>query len=482
MIDFPLPLLGFAAYSGTGKTTLLSKLIPLLKIKGIRVGVVKHAHHDIDIDHPKKDSYVLRESGATKIVVASRKRTAIIIEHADNEAEPTLDDALKNIHTKDLDLILVEGFKLADLPKIELHRVALDKPYLYPEDNNIIAIALDHKLNAENSPLQLDLNQPQKIADFIEQENTERNIIIMKKQSSCADPFEADAISVDEARSRIFKEIAPIKDSEKLALRACLNRYLAEDVYSPIDVPSHTNSAMDGYAIAGDDLPTQTVQDYQVVGTSYAGRPSTQPYKAGQVVRIMTGGVMPAGTDTVIMQEQIEIIDKTHVLIKPEHEKHQNVRQTGEDIKKGCLVLSKGRQITPADLGILASLGIGEISVYRRPRVTFFSTGDELRSVGETLAEGEIYDSNRYTLFGMLKQQGAEITDMGVVQDTQEAIHAAFVIASQDADIVITSGGVFRRRSRLYKAYTQSIRRHTLLENRYETRTAINLRHSQQSI
>jgi len=174
--NFPLPLLGFAAYSGTGKTTLLSKLIPLLKEKGIRIGVVKHAHHDIDIDHPKKDSYILRESGAIKVVVASRKRTAIIIEHAENEVEPTLESALKNIHTKGLDLVLVEGFKLADLPKIELHREVLNKPYLYPNDSNIIAIALDHRLNDENLddsntmtiPLQLDLNQPQQIADFIE--------------------------------------------------------------------------------------------------------------------------------------------------------------------------------------------------------------------------------------------------------------------------------------------------------------------------
>ena len=168
MIKSPLPLLGFAAYSGTGKTTLLCKLIPLLKAKGIRIGVVKHAHHDIEIDHPKKDSYELRQSGATKVVVASRKRTAIIIEHPDNEEEPTLEGALKNIHTKGLDLILVEGFKLAELPKIELHRKALDKPYIYPNDENIIALALDHPLEDKETPLQLDLNDSQKIADFIE--------------------------------------------------------------------------------------------------------------------------------------------------------------------------------------------------------------------------------------------------------------------------------------------------------------------------
>jgi molybdopterin-guanine dinucleotide biosynthesis protein B len=182
MIKSTLPLLGFAAYSGTGKTTLLCKLIPLLKAKGIRIGVVKHAHHDIDIDHPKKDSYELRQSGAIKIVVASRKRTAIIIEHPDNEEEPTLEDALKNIHTKGLDLILVEGFKLADLPKIELHRKALDKPYIYPNDNNIIAIAIDHELDDENSPDQLDLNQPQQIAGYIE-ENILKKYKINKKSA-----------------------------------------------------------------------------------------------------------------------------------------------------------------------------------------------------------------------------------------------------------------------------------------------------------
>ena len=168
MINSPLPLLGFAAYSGTGKTTLLCKLIPLLTAKSIHIGVVKHAHHDIDIDYPKKDSYELRQSGAMKVVVASRKRTAIINEHPDNQEEPTLEGALKNIYTKDLDLILVEGFKLADLPKIELHRKALDKPYIYPNDDNIIAIALDHPLEDKDAPLLLDLNNPKKIADFIE--------------------------------------------------------------------------------------------------------------------------------------------------------------------------------------------------------------------------------------------------------------------------------------------------------------------------
>ncbi len=170
MTKFPLPLLGFAAYSGTGKTTLLSKLIPLLNAKGYRIGVIKHTHHNIDIDKPGKDSFVLRESGADQIVIASRTRTAIIIEHPKEQEEPHLVDALQNLQINSLDIVLVEGFKHADLAKIELHRESLGKPYIYPNDPNIIAIALDHDLEEKgtNSPDTLNINNPQQIADYIE--------------------------------------------------------------------------------------------------------------------------------------------------------------------------------------------------------------------------------------------------------------------------------------------------------------------------
>ena len=161
------PLIGFAAYSGTGKTTLLCQLIPLLKNKGLRIGVIKHAHHHFDIDHPKKDSYELRKSGADTLLITSHKRTAIIIEHPEVSAEPSFEDALANIPSADLDLLLVEGFKHVDYPKIELHREALNKPYLYPSDPHIIGIACDHDLAPSRSIQQFDLNQPQQMADFI---------------------------------------------------------------------------------------------------------------------------------------------------------------------------------------------------------------------------------------------------------------------------------------------------------------------------
>lgn len=168
MTEYSLPLLGFAAYSGTGKTTLLSKLIPLLKTKGYRIGVIKHTHHNIDIDKPGKDSFVLRESGASQIVIASRNRTATIIEQPLEREEPLLSDALKNLQPELLDFVLVEGFKHANLQKIELHREALGKPYLFPDDSNIIAIAVDHDIDEKTSPTRLDLNKPQQIVEFIE--------------------------------------------------------------------------------------------------------------------------------------------------------------------------------------------------------------------------------------------------------------------------------------------------------------------------
>ncbi len=264
--------------------------------------------------------------------------------------------------------------------------------------------------------------------------------------TSCADAYEPDALNVDEAKHIIFEKIQPITSLETVAIRDSLDRHLATEIISPINVPPHTNSAMDGYAIAGSDLPSsKNINEsvFEVVGSSFAGNPSDVKLKTGQAIRIMTGGVMPKGTDTVIMQEQIKLLTNDQIQftsndIKP----GQNVRKPGEDIKKGSLVFEKGRKITSADLGIIASLGIAEVDVYKRPRVAFFSTGDELRSLGEELNPGEIYDSNRYTLFSLLQQIGADIIDLGVIRDTETAIAKAMEVASQKADIVITSGGV----------------------------------------
>ena len=262
------------------------------------------------------------------------------------------------------------------------------------------------------------------------------------RPASCLDAFEADAISVDDARQIIINEITPISASESVPVRESLKRYLATDIISPINVPPHTNSAMDGYALAGKDLPTNAPVEYRVSGTSFAGVPSTESYQSGTVVRIMTGGVMPAGTDTVIPQELVEKLDDQTIRLEAEHKAGQNVRHPGEDLALGKKIFDKGRKLSAADIGILASLGFAEVEVLVRPKVAFFSTGDELRSIGEDLKEGEIYDSNRYTLFAMLKNLDAEIVDLGVIPDTEDDIQKAFTRASSEADMFISTGGV----------------------------------------
>ena len=259
---------------------------------------------------------------------------------------------------------------------------------------------------------------------------------------NCDSEFESDWISVASAQDHINQSIAPLTDVIKLPLRDCLGQVLAQSIISPIDVPGHTNSAMDGYALKGEDLPQDSVKTLKIIGKAMAGLPFTGQCNTGECIRIMTGAIMPDGADSVVMQEQTELLDETRVKIGTGHRQGQNVRYAGEDIAAGEAVFKVGRRITPADLGVIASFGFAEISVFRKVRVAFFSTGDELRSVGEVLAEGQIYDSNRYTLFGMLRQLDVEILDMGVVQDDPDAVRAAFEQASGMADVVITSGGV----------------------------------------
>ncbi len=264
----------------------------------------------------------------------------------------------------------------------------------------------------------------------------------IKTQASCADDYDSESISVESARQKILGKISPISTTETRTLHQSLNRVLAQDIVSNINVPGHTNSAMDGYALSGDELPDAIPCQYEVIGTAFAGKPFKEPCNAGQCVRIMTGAAMPAGSDTVVMQEHSEKISDTKIRLAAGHRKGQNVRQAGEDIAAGSIVLKKGHYVQAADLGVIASIGIAEISVFQQPRIAFFSTGDELRSIGETLDIGDIYDSNRYSLHGMLSQLNVEIIDLGVVRDKQKDLREAFETASSKADLVITTGGV----------------------------------------
>ncbi|HEX3062162.1 MAG TPA: gephyrin-like molybdotransferase Glp [Usitatibacter sp.] len=259
-------------------------------------------------------------------------------------------------------------------------------------------------------------------------------------QASCADDYDPNSMPVAKARAFIHQFLEPVRGTARVPVRDALGRVLAEDLLSPVDVPSHRNSAMDGWAMRGADLAAGEATLTEV-GVSFAGKPFSGKVAAGQCVRIMTGGVVPEGADTVVMQERARANGKS-ITFAAGQKTGQNVREAGEDLKAGSLALARGRIVRPAELGLVASLGIGEVCVYRRLRVAFFSTGDELKSVGATLGEGEIYDSNRYTLHGMLARLGCDVLDMGVVRDDPELIERAFAQASANADVVITSGGV----------------------------------------
>ena len=259
-------------------------------------------------------------------------------------------------------------------------------------------------------------------------------------QASCADDYDPNSMPVAKARAFIHQFLQPVQGVLRVPVRAALGRVLAEDVISPVDVPAHRNSAMDGWAMKGADLAAGEATLTEI-GASFAGRPFAGPVAAGQCVRIMTGGVMPAGADTVVMQERARASGKS-VTFAAGQKTGQNVREAGEDLKAGSVALRRGRIVRPAELGLIASLGIGEVAVYRPLRVAFFSTGDELKGIGTALGEGEIYDSNRYTLHGMLTRLGCETLDMGVIRDDPALIERAFREAAANADVVITSGGV----------------------------------------
>ena len=265
----------------------------------------------------------------------------------------------------------------------------------------------------------------------------------LRDVTSCLSAYDPDALPVRDAQRIIAEFIRPVEGVEQVALLIALDRVLATDIVSPISVPAHDNSAMDGYALRSRDLLGDAPTTLAVVGTVYAGRPSDTVPGPGQCIRIMTGGVMPAGCDSVIPQEHVASVSEHSIVIAPGAiGAGDNRRFAGEDLMAGSPALKAGKIIRPADLGLLASLGIATVPVRRRLRVAFFSTGDELRSLGQQLDAGCVYDSNRYTLFGMLTRLGCEIIDMGIVRDDPQALEEALRHACIDADAIVTSGGV----------------------------------------
>lgn len=251
--------------------------------------------------------------------------------------------------------------------------------------------------------------------------------------------FTAGLISLEEAQQKMLSQLTPVTDSLSVPLAEAVGRITAKAVTSPIAVPPFDNSAMDGYAVRLADASSG--QPLPVAGKAFAGAPFSGEWPQGSVIRIMTGAPVPAGCEAVVMQEQTETQGDAIMITAPVRP-GQNIRLIGDDIQPGTVVLEAGTRLGAAELPLLASLGIAQVSVLRKLRVAIFSTGDELQPVGEPLAEGQIYDTNRFAVSLMLHKLGCEVIDLGIIKDDPAALRAAFTEADRQADVVITTGGV----------------------------------------
>ncbi|TOG11526.1 bifunctional molybdopterin-guanine dinucleotide biosynthesis protein MobB/molybdopterin molybdotransferase MoeA [Vibrio parahaemolyticus] len=432
-----IPILGFAAYSGTGKTTLLEALLPKLTEAGLRISMLKHAHHNFDVDKPGKDSYRLRKAGASQMLIASRNRFALMTETPEAEAE--FEYLLTRFDEDKLDVVLVEGCKNIAFPKIELHREEVGKPWLYPHDDNIIAIASDSAELDSELP-QMNINDLDAIAQFVLQYVQDAKAPKSKeKDAACCDTLSPAFLSVVQGQEKILSLVNTVSEIEACKIENAYGRVLAEHIISPVNVPQYTNSAMDGYAIRSDDVDRDS---YQIVAEVMAGHAYDQPLEVGQAVKIMTGAPTPLNGDTVVMREQASQEGDKVTFNGANIKAGQNVRQAGEDLAIGSDVFTAGTRLASPEMGMIASLGFGEANVFRKLKVAVFSTGDEVQAPGTEQKANSIYDSNRFTIMGMLEKLGCEILDFGILEDNEQLMIEALENASAQADVVMTSGGV----------------------------------------
>lgn len=399
--------------------------------------MLKHAHHNFDVDKPGKDSYRLRKAGASQMLIASRNRFALMTETPEAEAE--FEFLLTRFDEDMLDVVLVEGCKNIAFPKIELHREEVGKPWLYPNDENIIAIASDGGELDSELP-QMNINDLEAIAQFVIQYVQEAKAPKNKeKEAACCDTLSPAFLSVVQGQEKILSLVNTVSEIEACKIENAYGRVLAEHIVSPVNVPQYTNSAMDGYAIRSDDVDRDS---YQVVVEVMAGHAYDQPLDVGQAVKIMTGAPTPRNGDTVVMREQASQEGDKVTFNGANIKAGQNVRQAGEDLAIGSDVFTAGTRLASPEMGMIASLGFGEANVFRKVKVAVFSTGDEVQAPGTEQKANSIYDSNRFTIMGMLEKLGCEILDFGILEDNEKLMIEALENASAQADVVMTSGGV----------------------------------------
>ena len=431
-----MKVFGVVGWKNNGKTTLVERLISQLTSMGYKVSSVKHAHHNVDIDEPGRDSYRHRAAGAKQTLLATQHRWALMREHREQDT-PKLEQLLPLFEP--CDLVIVEGYKGAVHPKLEIVRHLNKEGLLADQMPNIVALVTDQPHLPSDLP-QLDLNNIQQVTDFVLQHTGLVTAPAVHEVNDCYSP--AQQLQTAETVWQGMQALASTQvKSQTLPLEQCMNRRLAEVLTTPYDSPRFDNAAVDGYAFNCNDLIQQPDATLPLMATeANAGGSEKLSLKQGYCMRVLTGAQMPKGANTVVMQEDVHLTNDS-VTFPSHYKAHSNWRPQGEDVKAGEVIINQGQLIRPQDIGLAAAAGQAQLRVYNKVRVALFSTGNEVYELGQELPEDGIYDVNRYLLKALLTSLHCEVTDLGILADDFSTIRTALDSASQDHQLIITSGG-----------------------------------------
>jgi len=431
-----MKVFGVVGWKNNGKTTLVERLISQLTSMGYKVSSVKHAHHNVDIDEPGRDSYRHRAAGAKQTLLATQHRWALMREHREQDT-PKLEQLLPLFEP--CDLVIVEGYKGAVHPKLEIVRHLNKEGLLADQMPNIVALVTDQPHLPSDLP-QLNLNNIQQVTDFVLQHTGLVTAPAVHEVNDCYSP--AQQLQTAETVWQRMQALASTQvKSQTLPLEQCMNRRLAEALTTPYDSPRFDNAAVDGYAFNCNDLIQQPDATLPLMATeANAGGSEKLSLKQGYCMRVLTGAQMPKGANTVVMQEDVHLTNDS-VTFPSHYKAHSNWRPQGEDVKVGEVIINQGQLIRPQDIGLAAAVGQAQLRVYNKVRVALFSTGNEVYELGQKLPEDGIYDVNRYLLKALLTSLHCEVTDLGILADDFSTIRTALDSASQDHQLIITSGG-----------------------------------------
>ncbi len=434
--DKLMQVFGIVGWKDNGKTTLVERLISNLTKRGYQVASVKHAHHDVDLDQPGRDSYRHRAAGARQTMLATGNRWALMHEYG-NQTEAPVEQLLEQFAP--CDLVIIEGYKQGPHDKLEVVRQLNKRGLLLNQVPNVQAIATDLEDLDVSVPI-LDINNIDQVADWVllqtgltgkSQPNSNLN--------DCYSPTQ-NLVSAQAVWDAMRSHAHPHGRQKTLDLDACHNLFLAEDVTSHFDSPRFSNVAVDGWALRYDDLAKHNYCLPVMQNEANAGADCDITLQSGFCIRAFTGARMPTGADTVVMQEDVQL-KQGKVYFQQATKSGINWRSRGEDVRQGEIILSKGQRVRPQDIGLAAATGHAQLPVSLPVRIALFSTGDEVQEIGTALSENGIYDVNRHLLKALYRGLHCQVTDLGILADDYDCLYQAIDQASQSHDLIITSGG-----------------------------------------